>query len=71
MNSNWEDEYELPDEVDLTEGKWVKNPFIQRFDELNLVSLDADVRAAFPNSESVNAALRALLEAKQNRSEAA
>jgi hypothetical protein len=36
---------------------------VQRFQELNLISLDADVKAAFPDSQSVNAALRLLIEA--------
>lgn len=39
----------------------VRNPYVQRFQELNLVSLDADVACAFPDSESVNDALRLLI----------
>jgi hypothetical protein len=61
MKPSWEDEYQLPAEIDMTEGKWIKNPFIQQFQELNLVSLDPDVKAAFPDSEAVNAALRVLI----------
>ena len=33
----------------------------RRFQELNLVSLDPDVRAAFPDSRAVNEALRLLI----------
>ena len=70
MKPDWEDDYEIPGKIDLTKGKWVRNPFIQEFQELNLVSLDADVKAAFPNSESVNKGLRGLIEARQKRSAA-
>ncbi len=63
MKASWEDDYEMPDEIDLTKGKWIKNPFMQDFRELNLVSLENDVKAVFPDSESVNAALRALIKA--------
>jgi len=63
MSSSWEENYEIPDEIDLSKGTWVKNPFIQNFRELNLVSLDDDVKAAFPDSEAVNAALRTLIKA--------
>ena len=63
MKSKWEDDYEIPAEIDLTKGKWVKNPFVQEFQELNLVSLENDVKAVFPDSESVNAALRTLIKA--------
>ena len=71
MKTSWEDDYEIPDEIDLTKGKWIKNPFVQRFQELNLVSLDADVKAAFPDSEAVNAALRGLMDAKNREGAAA
>jgi len=63
MKSSWEDDYEIPAEIDLTKGKWIKNPFIQDFRELNLVSLDNDVKAVFSDSEAVNAALRTLIKA--------
>jgi hypothetical protein len=61
MKTNWEDDYEMPAEYDLSKLKRVPNPFTQRFRELNLVSLDADVKAAFPDSESVNQALRKVM----------
>ncbi len=63
MKPNWEDDYEMPAEIDLTKGKWIRNPFMQDFRELNLVSLENDVKAVFPDSESVNAALRTLIKA--------
>ena len=63
MTSNWEDDYEIPAEIDLTKGKWMRNPFVQEFRELNLISLENDVKAVFPDSESVNAALRTLIKA--------
>jgi hypothetical protein len=61
MKPNWEVDYEIPAEIDLTKGKWIQNPFMQDLKELNLVSLDTDVKAVFPDSESVNAALRTLI----------
>lgn len=63
MKPSWEDDYELPDEIDLTKGTWIRNPFAQRFQELNLVSLDDDVKAVFPDSAAVNAALRMVMRA--------
>jgi hypothetical protein len=63
MKANWEDEYEMPEEYDLSKLKRVPNPFAQRFQDLNLVSLEEDVKAVFPDSESVNAALRTLIKA--------
>jgi hypothetical protein len=63
MKPNWEDDYEMPAEIDLTKGKWIRNPFVQEFRELNLVSLDNDVKAVFPDSEAVNSALRTLIKA--------
>jgi hypothetical protein len=61
MNNDWEDDYEMRDEYDFSKG--IKNPYFQDFRELNLVSLDNDVKAVFPDSESVNAALRTLIKA--------
>lgn len=62
MKANWEDDYEIPDQIDFSKLKRVPNPFSQKFEELNLVSLDEDVKKAFPDSEAVNKALRALME---------
>ncbi len=63
MKPDWEDEYEIPAEIDLTKGTWIRNPFVQEFRELNLVSLDDDVKAVFADSEAVNSALRTLIKA--------
>ena len=62
------DDYELPDQLDFSKMKRIPNPFVQDFRELNLVSLDADVKAVFPDSEAVNAALRELIEARKSMS---
>lgn len=67
MKQNWEDDYEMPDEVDFTKLKRVPNPFTQKFEDLNLVSLDNDMKAAFPDSEAVNSALRELLEMREGK----
>ena len=64
MKPNWEDDYEMPAEYDLTNVKIIRNAYAQRFQELNLVSLDADVKAVFPDSEAVNEALRGLIKAR-------
>jgi hypothetical protein len=56
-----EDGIDMRDEYDFS--KSTRNPYIQRFQELNLVSLDLDVKAAFPDSQSVNEALRLLIKA--------
>ena len=69
MKPDWEDDYEIPEHIDLTSGKWVKNPYFQRFQELNLVSLDEDVKAVFPDSEAVNQALRVLIQAGKEAKE--
>ncbi len=44
-----EEEFEMREEYDFSNS--VRNPYVQRFQELNLVSLDPDVKAAFPDSE--------------------
>jgi len=61
MKADWEDNYEVPETIDLKQGKWIRNPYVQRFEELNLVSLDEDVKARFPDSEAVNRALRRII----------
>jgi hypothetical protein len=65
MKLSWEDDYQMPEEYDLSKLKRVPNPFFQKFQDLNLVSLDDDVKAAFPDSEAVNAALRGMMQTKQ------
>jgi hypothetical protein len=54
-----EDDDDMQAEYDFSDG--IPNPYAQRFQELNLVSLDPDVKAAFPDSQSVNEALRLLI----------
>ena len=56
-----EEEYEMRDEYDFANA--IRNPYVQRFQELNLVSLDPDVKAAFPDSKAVNDALRIVIQA--------
>ena len=58
-----ESDDEMLDEYDFSNA--IRNPYVQRFRELNLVSLDADVSRAFPTSESVNEALRLLMKTAQ------
>lgn len=50
---------EMRDEYDFSNS--IRNPYVQRFQELNLVSLDDDVKVAFPDSAAVNEALRGLM----------
>jgi hypothetical protein len=58
---------EMRDEYDFSNA--IRNPYIQRFQELNLVSLDADVKEAFPDSQAVNDALRLLIKAAKDARE--
>lgn len=47
----------------------VRGKYVQRFREgTNLIALDPDVAAAFPDSQAVNSALRALLEIARRQS---
>jgi hypothetical protein len=62
-----EDDFEMRDEYDFSNA--IRNPYVQRFQELNLVSLDPDVKAAFPDSQSVNEALRLLIKAAKSAQE--
>jgi hypothetical protein len=65
MKPNWEDDYEMPAEYDLSKLTRIPNPFTQKFQDLNLVSLDDDVKQVFPDSEAVNTALRVLIKASK------
>lgn len=58
-------EYKLSD----FKAKGVRGKYYKRIMEegTNVVLLDADVQKAFPNSESVNDALRSILRAKRAR----
>ncbi len=64
------DEEEILPEYDLTGG--VRGKYAARYAEgTNLVRLDPDVAKVFPDSESVNRALRALVRIIEERSDAA
>lgn len=57
LNDDLRAEY---DETLLKEG--IRGKYVQRYNEgTNIVLLDPDVAAAFPNSEAVNEALRLLM----------
>jgi hypothetical protein len=61
----WEGNYEMEPEYDFSDS--VRNPYAARFREgTTQVLLDADVSAAFPDSQSVNEALRLLIKAAKN-----
>jgi hypothetical protein len=62
-----EDEFEMRAEYDFSNA--IRNPYVQRFQELNLVSLDPDVKAAFPDSKAVNEALRLPIKAAKSAQE--
>jgi len=64
-----EEDFEMCEEYDFSNA--IRNPYIQRFQELNLVSLDADIKKVFPNSEAVNKALRMLIETSERAAELA
>lgn len=53
------EDVEMLDEYDFSNS--IPNPYLQRFQAPNLVSLDDDVKTVFPDSEAVNAALRGLI----------
>jgi hypothetical protein len=62
--TNNEEDSERREEYDFSNA--IRNPCVQRFQELNLVSLDDDVKSAFPDSKSVNDALRLLIKAAKD-----
>ncbi len=63
-----EEEDDLRAEYDFSQMKGgVRGKYVERHREgTNLVLLDPDVAAAFPDAKAVNDALRLLLEEKQN-----
>lgn len=67
MKANWEDDYEMPDEIDFSKLKRIPNPFSQKFQDLHLVALDSDVAAVFSDSGAVNLALRGLMQQEQSK----
>ena len=61
------DDFEMRDEYDFTNG--VRGVYIQRFEDLHLVSVAPELREAFPDSDAVNAALRELIESRKDQTE--
>ena len=63
-----EKEDDLQPEYDFSQMKGgVRGKYVERYREgTNLVLLDPDVAAAFPDAKAVNDALRLLLEEKQS-----
>lgn len=64
-----EEHIEMRQEYEFSNA--VRNPYVQKFQELNLVSLDADVKASFPDSRAVNEALRLLIKTAKSVQELA
>ena len=67
MKNNKEPEDDLRPEYDFSKLKGrVRGKYVERYREgTNLVLLDPDVAAAFPDAKAVNDALRLLLHNKQ------
>jgi hypothetical protein len=65
-----EEEDDLRPEYDFSQMKGrVRGKYVERYREgTNLVLLDADIAAAFPDAKAVNDALRLLLERKERLS---
>ena len=65
---NNETDPDMLDEYDFSNG--VRGKYVDRFAKgSNVIVLDPDVAQVFPDSESVNQALRALAEIIRNRAE--
>jgi hypothetical protein len=63
---NKESDPDMLDEYDFSNG--VRGKYVERFSKgCNVVVLDPDVAEVFPDSESVNHALRALAEIIRNQ----
>ena len=70
QQSNNDNDPEMLEEYDFSEG--VRGKYAGRFAQgANFIVLDPDVAEIFPDSESVNAALRALAGIIQHQSEKA
>ena len=62
-----EEDAELPDEYDFSQG--VRGKYAREYAEgSNVVRLDPDLAKVFPDSDSVNKALRALAQIVEQRS---
>lgn len=61
-----EEDDDLRPEYDFSQMKGVRGKYVSRYREgTNLVLLDPDIAAAFPDAKAVNDALRSLLEDRQ------
>ena len=61
MNADKDDPDEVREEYDFSDG--IRGKYAKRYEEgTNVVLLDPDVAAFFPDSKSVNDALRALVD---------
>lgn len=66
MSNHLDEHGDLKPEVEIDYSKATRGKCAARVLEAsNVVKLDPDVEAAFPNSESVNEALRALIRASK------
>jgi len=66
MKKTDENEDDLRPEYDFSQMKGVRGKYVSRYRQgTNLVLLDADVAAAFPDAKAVNDALRLLLQERQ------
>ena len=62
-----EEDDDLRQEYDFSQMKGVRGKYVSRYREgTNLVLLDPDIAAAFPDAKAVNDALRSLLEDPQS-----
>jgi hypothetical protein len=59
---------DMRDEYDFSQS--VRGPYAELAGEVHLVSLDPDVAVKFPDSESVNTALRTLMDESAELSQA-
>ena len=66
-----EEDDELRPEYDFSEMKGaVRGKYVERFREgTNLVLLDPDVAAAFPDAKAVNEALREVMQRREDRAQ--
>ena len=66
MKKPEEKDDELRPEYDFSQMTGVRGKYVSRYQEgTNLVLLDPDIAAAFPDAKAVNDALRSLLEERQ------
>ena len=61
------EEVDMREEYDFSQS--VRSPYAALAGEVHIVTLDPDVKAAFPDSRSVNEALRLLIRAAKSAQE--